>query len=324
MSTTESGTIEAAVASITEAPAEEVTEIEAEAPEVIEPATEAQIEEDVVEETEAQAEDYEAEEDVETQEIDDAGPEEPEFYTVKVDGVERQVTLADLKQGYSGQEYVQKGMAEVAKVRKEAEAAKDAYLKEQQKLVATFQKMQSGVTQPPTPPSRELFENDPIGYMEEKLKFDEAKEQYDAKMAEGQKLAKQQQAQQQQAYESYVKQEVEAMKQTIPEFGDPKKATVARDRLMAGGETHYGFSAEEVSGIVDHRAIKVLNDALKYQEIVAGKSKAEAKAKPAKPVIKPGAKKVDNSKAKAAQRRKARLKKSGSIDDALGMIVNSN
>jgi hypothetical protein len=73
---------------------------------------------------------------------------------------------------------------------------------------------------------------------------------------------------------------------------------------------------------MDHRAIRVLNDAIKYREIVAGKSKAEQKAKGAKPVIKPGAKKNVNPSRKAMERQKAKFKKSGRIEDVLGLIVN--
>ena len=47
-------------------------------------------------------------------------PVEPERYSVKVNGQGTQVTLEDLKQGYSGQKYVQQGMQEACAQKKEA------------------------------------------------------------------------------------------------------------------------------------------------------------------------------------------------------------
>ena len=84
----------------------------------------------------------------------------------------------------------------------------------------------------------------------------------------------------------------------------------------------HGFSYEELNRIDDSRAIAVLNDAIKYRQIVAGKSKAEQKAKGAKPVIKPGSKKNQNQRGKAMERQRAKFKKSGRIEDVLGLIVN--
>jgi hypothetical protein len=62
---------------------------------------------------------------------------------------------------------------------------------------------------------------------------------------------------------------------------------------------------------------------MKYQDIISGKSKAKVKTQSAKPVVKPGAKKIATPNAKIRSRQKAKLRESGSIDDALGLILNS-
>jgi len=51
--------------------------------------------------------------------------------------------------------------------------------------------------------------------------------------------------------------------------------------------------------------------------------KAKVKTKSATPVVKPGAKKIATPNAKIRSRQKAKLRESGSIDDALGLILNS-
>ena len=86
---------------------------------------------------------------------------------------------------------------------------------------------------------------------------------------------------------------------------------------------HYGYSNAEIEQITDARAIKVLNDARKYQDIKAGKSKAEVKTKGKKPVVKPGAKKMATPDAKIRSRQQAKLRETGSLEDAVGLIVNS-
>ena len=96
-----------------------------------------------------------------------------------------------------------------------------------------------------------------------------------------------------------------------------------QEKLIVGGKAHYGYTSQEIEQVMDHRAIQVLHDAMKYQDIIAGKAKAVAKTKKAKPALKAGAKKVKDSSNKVRERQKAKLRRSGSIDDALDLMLNS-
>jgi len=60
---------------------------------------------------------------------------------------------------------------------------------------------------------------------------------------------------------------METLKQVVPEFADPQKASQVRDRLVTMGQEIYGYEPNEISAVMDHRAIRVLNDAIKYQEL---------------------------------------------------------
>jgi len=333
--TTNDGSIEAAIESII-APIEEekveateevaqATEETAEVEDVEEPAESEEVEALDSEEDYDEEIEYEASElDEDNDQVEDAGHEELERFSVKIDGQEVQVTLDDLKQGYSGQQYVQKGMQEAAQQRKEAEDVYTSLNNERQKIAQLFQELQQGnIAQAPIPPSRELFESDPIGYMEEKLAFDENKEFYDGQMAELQAVSQQNTAAQQQAKKTYLRQEMQVLQQKIPEFSDSKKAGKIKERLVRIGQEVYGYTPEEIGQVMDHRAIQVLNDATKYREIMAGKAKAVSKTKKGKPIMKAGAKKVADSKTKVRNRQQAKLQKSGSINDALGLILNT-
>ena len=308
--------IEDAVESIV-APSEEPTEEVLEAQETEEISAEPETEE--VEEEEVEASDSDDEDQEE-----DAGLEEPELYSVKVDGQEAQVTLEDLKQGYSGQKYVQTGMQDVANKRKEAEDVYTALNNERQQMAELYQSLQNGgLAQPPPKPTKELFDADPIGYMKENLEYEEKKGAYDNQMAQLQQVSQQNSEASQNARQAYLQEQMQILQKEIPEFADTKTAGKLKDQLVSVGSNHYGYSNDEISNITDARAIKVLNDAMKYQDIISGKTKAKVKTQSARPVLKPGAKKTTTPNAKIRSRQKAKLRETGSIDDAVGLIINS-
>jgi len=320
--------VDSAITSILE-PVEETTEeVIEESQETKEISAEAEVADEVEEEVTEEAEEIEASdyEDDEDQ-IDDASLEDPiesERYTVKVNGQESEVTLEDLKQGYSGQKYVQQGMQEVAAAKKEAEAVYEALTNERQQMADLYQQLQNGQFAPePVKPTKEDFDADPIGYMQKNLEYEEQKANHDRQMAQLQQASQQNSVAQQNAKQAYLQEQMQILQKEIPEFADSTKASKLREQLVATGKSQYGYTTEEISQISDYRAIKVLHDAMRYQDIISGKSKAKVKTKSAKPVLKPGAKKMATPNAKVRSRQKAKLKGSGSIDDALGLILNT-
>ena len=308
-------TIEDAVESIV-APSEEPTE-EVTAQETEEISAEPETEEVEEEEVEASSED---DEDL----IDEPSQEEPEeFYSVKVDGQEAQVTLDDLKQGYSGQKYVQQGMQDVANKRKEAEDVYTALNNERQQMAELYQSLQNGgLAHPPENPTKELFDAAPLGYMKQNLEYEEKKGAYDNQMAQLQQVSQQNSEASQNARQAYLQEQMQILQKEIPEFADTKKAGKLKDQLVSVGSNYYGYSNDEISNITDARAIKVLNDAMKYQDIISGKTKAKVKTQSARPVLKPGAKKTAMPNAKIRSRQKAKLRKTGSMEDAVSLITN--
>ena len=255
------------------------------------------------------------------EDADEANETEP-VYTIKVDGTEKQVTLSELKRGYSGQQYVQKGMQEAAAQRKQAEDVYAALLNERQQIAQLYQQIQAGqIATPPKAPSRELFESDPIGYMEAKLNYDEQVAQYQQQQVKFQQLSEQQSQAQQAARQAYIQQELANLKSVIPELANPEGASKFKDQILEAGAA-YGYTPEEISQVVESRALHVLRDAMKYREIMRSKEKADAKAQTARPKkapIKAGAKKMEKSN-KAELQTKTKFKRSGRIEDALALM----
>jgi len=317
--------IDSALSSIMESP-EETTEaiIEEEIQETEEISAESEIEEEVDSEEEVEEDqEIEASETDTEDHLEDASPEEPR-YSVKVDGQEVEVSLEDLKQGYSGQQYVQKGMQDASAQKKEAEAVYAALTNERQQLAELYQSIQQGnITAPPEKPTKEMFDADPIGYMKQNLDYEEQKGAYDMQMMQLQQVSQQSSEAEANAKQAYLKEQMQILQREIPDFADSKRATALKENLVKYGTTHYGYTTEEISQITDHKAIKVLHDAVRYQEIIKGKSQAKTKTKSAKPMLKPGAKKMATPTAKVRSRQQAKLKDSGSIEDALGLILNN-
>jgi hypothetical protein len=260
-------------------------------------------------------------------EIDDDDLAEPSETTnlipVKIDGKEERWTLDQLKQSAAGQGYINKRMQEVAALEKQYKQQFQALAQQQQQALELYQRAEEGGLIAPAPPSKEDFTADPIGYMEKKFEFDEVKAQYDRDVAALQQTQRQQSAQEQQQEQAYLADQAEQLKRLIPEIAHPEKGAQLRQQLIDTG-VEYGFSPEEIQGVKDSRHVLALNDARKYRQLVAKKKAAKKEKGETLQPVRAGAKKRPENAA-ATNRKKAqqRLQKSGRIEDAIDLIMNS-
>ena len=322
----ESTTLDDAVESLL-APSEETSEdnnFDEAVDAMIEPdddqTEEVEVADDEQDDVEASSEEYDDVE-IDDEDLVEAQAEDTNLIPVKVDGKEEMWTLDQLKQSAAGQAAINKRFQEAAETRKQIEQQAAVLQQQQQQLLQLHQQAQNGGLQVPTPPTRELFESDPIGYMEEKLKYDEAKTQYDQNVFQVQQIQRQQVQQQTQAHQSYLQEQAEVLKQFIPEIADPQKGEKLKGELVNVG-IEYGFTAEEMSAVSDARYIRALNDARKYRGLVAKRKSTQAKGEKARPVVKAGAKKRVDSNAATRKKAQQRLQKTGSMEDALSLILN--
>jgi len=304
----------------------ESEETETEAPE----AEVAEVEQEEVEEeseSDDDAEDAEADDD-DDDEYDESDDEpadqvEPDTYSVKVNGENVDVTLDDLRKSYSGQKYIQNGMKQAAEERKQAEEAFNGLNQQREQLNQLMQQVeQQGVISQPTPPSKDLLNADPLGYIEADATY---REQMGAYQAQQQQIGQQQQAMQQQqgqAHQAHLQSQMAELQQAIPDFSDAKKAPKMKERLVKQGMAE-GYTAEEIGGIVDHRAMKVLHKAMLYDQMMKGGGDVQAKLKKARPLMKAGTKKQPTTDAKKHSKQMSKLKKTGSVADAAALLFSS-
>ncbi len=128
----------------------------------------------------------------------------------------------------------------------------------------------------------------PEEFLKEKADWEASKAQTDKLKAEQARVQEIQRADEIKRYQGYVRAEQDKLKAAWPDWTDPEKAKVEAAKLRAHLKT-YGFSDEEIGGVVDHRAVLLARDAMSYRELQrAPSAKTQAKVAPIR-TAKPGA-----------------------------------
>jgi hypothetical protein len=287
--------------------------------------TEAVEDAEVVEDAiEASDDSEEYSDDAEYEETEEPTVQEEPLYTVKINGEERQVNLEELTRGYSGQKYIQEGMAENAKVRKEVEALAQQATQERQMLRQMMQNLQqNGMPPMPEYPPEELRESDPLGYLEKEAEYRRAvdkRQQWERQIQAVNQRDAEQKAQQ---HNANMQHQIVRLAEWMPEFADPEKRASLVQDITTKAKKHYKLTDEQMSVVESAEEILILNDALKWRELQASKSKATKKAEGARPVVKPAAKRAVIAGKKSAQAKaKATMEKTGSVDDVAKFLLS--
>ena len=268
---------------------------------------------------------FEGEFEAETDEAIQEETEAPqELHRVKVNGEYKEVTYEELTRDYSGQAYIQQRMQDVAKLEKDLKHAQSELSNKTQQILEFANNMQEAPFVPPTPPSEELFDADPMGFMKAKMIYDKEVSEYNNKVSKLQELHTSRQKEQEVQLQEYTENQTKILHEKLPVLASPEKGETYKQQLFEAGK-HYGFEAHELSQVRDHRYVLTLNDAMKYRALVNKRKAANTKAgKTTTPTVKAGVKKRPNSvKAKSQDQALQRLKKTGKAEDALALILNN-
>ena len=306
---------EVAEAEVIESEVDEVEEAEVE--------DDADVEDSDEDEGEDSDEDeYESDEgEIDSEELDDQA--ETKLYPVKIDGEIVNVTLSDLTKGYGGDQFNQKNMRHNAEQRKLMEEAFNNLNQQRAQLDQHAQNLnQNGLVAKPVAPTRALFTDDPLGYMDANLKYSEDMELYQDEQNQLQHNRQELQKAQAKVNQANLQNQQEELKRLIPDFADAKKATKLKNSLIEHGKKR-NFTEAELGSVVDARTMHVLHESMLWRQSLEGKSDVKAKLKKARPLMKAGVKKTGESANKVEQKLMSKLKKSGSINDAAALLFNS-
>ncbi|TFH50923.1 MAG: hypothetical protein E4H01_01170 [Lysobacterales bacterium] len=133
--------------------------------------------------------------------------------------------------------------------------------------------------------------------------------------AEQEKVAAQRSTESQSALQKQAREAVEILKTDIPGWGDELYG-----KILKTGVDVYGFRPDEVSAITDHRAIKALHDAYRFQAAKTAKPSVDKRTAPVAPkVLKPGAGEKPDAGAMKWNEGMTRLRETGKSQDALAL-----
>ena len=251
------------------------------------------------------------------------GNEELSTYTVKVDGKDVQVTQEELLAGYSRQaDYTRKSQV-LSEQRQKADSELAATQQERQRYLSQLEQFNtqadSKIDELAKTDWTQLKEEDPTEYM---LKRDQYRElQENKRMVEDEQNNLQLKSQQenQVKWNEELGRQQEIMVQRLPEWTAPDKGPKLKQNITSFA-VKKGFTEQEVSSLIDARSVDVLHKAMLYENLLAAKISGK-KTKVVPKVTRPGSPaskgEISGDKVKA---QKARLRKSGHINDASSLI----
>lgn len=265
------------------------------------------------------------EQDADEGQSDESESEEPdtEYVTVKVNGEEKQVTLDELKNGYSRDADYRRKTQELAEQRKTFEAEHQQVQQERQQYAQLLDRLKQQVEQQAErePDWDRLWQENPAEWVRQKELHRDRKEKQQAIEQEQQRLSEQQEQEQQQHIQQVVQREQEALLEALPEWKDKDTAKAERKQVLEAGKG-LGYTEEELAQVYDHRAIVALRKAAKYDELMANRSKVKPGAgKGSSKTAEPGAStSAKTQKRQASRKVRERAAQTGSVRDAAAAI----
>ncbi|MBC8410976.1 MAG: hypothetical protein H8E12_20015 [Rhodobacteraceae bacterium] len=248
-------------------------------------------------------------------------PQEPDStHKVKVAGQEFDVSLDELKNGYSRDADYRRKTEELSYEKKqfmsESEKQRQDYsskLNELNQLMSVAQQQLN--TEVNSTDLDKLWDEDPTEAAKIEHRLKRKQEQLNQAMNKTQ-------IEQQNQQQAFKQSEQRKLAMKIPEFSDPVKATALSSNMRSYLLSH-GYNNLEISNIYDHRHILLVNDAMKYRSMQNSKPNLAKKITKPGRVFSSGVKK-DKADIDFTRRKEklSRLKKSGSVKDATSIFLD--
>ena len=267
-------------------------------------------------EEELQDSDGEQSDETEAEEEED----KPPIFTVRVDGKNVEVTLAELQKGYSREADYTRKTQQVSEERRAFQAEADLVRTERQQYSQLLGSLQAQLQQNAAPQldMDRLYHEDPIEWVKQKELARDSEKVHAAIQSEQQRLSHIQAQEQYQSMQAHLAQQQDAMLKAIPEWVNPDKAKAEKTLLIEWGQK-LGFSSDELKNIFDHRAVVALRKAALYDQMMTKRGNIRPAVNNGPKPAKPGAAgRMDNTT--DSRRSQQRLAKTGRVNDAASAI----
>ena len=165
-----------------------------------------------------------------------------------------------------------------------------------------------------------LYQEDPAEYVRQKAEIDRRKEMMEATRQEQQRVMAEKQKEHEKTYNAYLEKERKLLAEKLPIYGDKDKGPTFVKNLTDYAKS-IGYTDQEISMLVDHRAVLMLANAYRYNKLRNSKVKDKKVVKTPR-VVSSSSPKVqdDNDNVKRIRSKKANLKKTGSVKDAVSVL----
>lgn len=279
--------------------------------EVVEETTDEVIDES--QEVEDETEESEEVEDP-TEESEEESEDEPDVITegmIEVDG--EKLSVDEIKLGYMRQaDYTKKTQA-VAEQRKAAEEQTANY---ESTLNALLTASGADLSRFDNVNWEQAAVENPDQYKQAKAMFEQTKQTHDFIRAQAKEHQQRAEAQQQAAMKENAKESLTVLKSTIPNWNNDLYYSIGE---YATGSL--GVTTEEFNEVHDHRMITALYKAMQFDKAKTETQK-KVKATPKKTLSGKKAEPKDLGKKDNYRKARDRLKKSGSMEDAVQALLN--
>ena len=269
---------------------------------------------------EDEPEEEEQQEELEEEEEDEEAESNAQKFQVRSDGEDLEVSLDELISAYSRQSIFTKKSQSLAEEKKgfENDIAESRVMRAQ--ALQILENAKSAQTQTPERDAnywQDLKDTDPMQFMLERDAVREEQFQDQMREQQIQTLRAQEGAEQKANLEKYVDSQRGVLKELVPEWNDKKVADAEKKLILEYG-LGINFSQEELDQAFDARAVATMRKAALYDQLTA-------KRKGLKPVQRnsmKGGSQAGDPKEIRSGKSSARLKKSGSVDDAASVFYN--
>ena len=254
----------------------------------------------------------------ETDEVEYSEEEEPKpRYKVKASGEEVEVELDELIKGYQqGADYTKKSQA-LAEQRKAIEAERQhlEYVKQERQAYAQkLQALDSFLSQQNQGVNLDVLkETDPIGYAVAVAEQSQREKQLAVVRNEQQRLAQQQQSEQQASLQNHLRQESEKLTSLIPELATSQGDAVRKQ--IRDYAKSIGWTDQELGQLYDSRAVVTLYNGMKYQQLQKSKPEVNKKLLAAPKMMRSGTS-APPTKSSGDKQAMQRLRETGKVSDA--------
>jgi hypothetical protein len=262
-------------------------------------------------------------------EPDEFSDSDAPLYAVTIDGETSEVPLDELISGYQRKATYTQRQQELAEARQTLEeqlqnvpaqeaAMRQTYQQYQGVLQQLHQQMQAA-NQPANLDWDALERENPVQWLKLKELERQRAGEIQAVQAEQARMQQLLAGENDKKLQDHLVVEHGLVLEKIPEWADRDLQANEQRKLVEFGKA-IGFSDEELNTLYDHRALVVLRDAMRYNELTNGDRIKAAKSKigTAKGGNQETSRRVRSRKAKAAR---AKLKATGKVDDAAALFA---